>query len=78
MPFEKCHFTSAMQQKVMFLCFENGNKITYKEQDIYTNERSFEIAISELIKQKIMQEKKIREYHLTYNGLFYVKNIILK
>lgn len=77
MPFEKCHFTSTQQQKLMFLCHENGS-ICYKDQDIYKNERSFEIAVWDLIRQKIMKEDGIRKYLLTSNGEFYVKNIILK
>lgn len=85
MDFSKYNFISVEQQKIMLLMFLNENKIDYHEQakhGVYKSERSFNRAMKNLCHQRAIKRLNFNgfydTYELIYNGVFYVKNIILK
>jgi hypothetical protein len=85
MAFQKWHFANAnfisiQQQKIMLMAL-HLNSVSYKDQEIYKNERSFINAISGLVKQNAMREIKDGyhpKFELTESGKNYVKMVMLK
>ena len=77
MAFQKYHFMSASQSKIIFLAYNNGYKISYKEQEIFRNERSFLKAMKILCKAGIFSNGKNELYYdefvLKHTGKFLVR-----
>lgn len=90
MPLIKCNFQNEdfnlnnrteMQDCILFLTLKKKT-MNYKSQMIYRNERSFRLAMLDLIRQKMIRlkdEKNLYEdYELTDGGSYYVNHVLLK
>lgn len=63
--------------------YDNGNKLIFKEQDVYKNNRSFKYAMRQLANAQILsiENKKINgkyfnQYKLTFVGKMVVEDVI--
>jgi hypothetical protein len=73
-------YLSIAQQKIIFRMFNNGHRINYKEQDVFKNERYFNLAMQILEKAKIIERidnDYYPEYELLRNGFLLIKNKII-
>lgn len=82
-PLSKCKFWSFENQALVFMAFQNGSKINFKEQldiGIYKNQRSFNEAM-ELLCDKGVFKKINNEYfpdfELLFNGRFLIDTKII-
>lgn len=69
-------FIYPKQQEILLLICKNNSKLTFFEQNVYKNFRTFSIAMRELenghfIRSKCIKIKKgyCMEYEITFNGL---------
>ena len=83
--FEKYHIFSIQQQKLCIEAYINENKqINFKAQNIYKHNRSFKLAMQDLIKINIFKLKISKTfpfyniYYLTLDGILFVEGVLRK
>jgi hypothetical protein len=80
--YEKCYYITINHQKILLLLLHK-KRITFKDQDIYKNSRSFNKAMNQLFNSRIVDKKTARinsrycnQYELTFNGILVAKEFI--
>lgn len=72
---------SSKQDLILVIMANNGGKINYKRQDVYKNEKTFNIAMRELVRQRMLKENDTGfypEFIINDQGRFYVNRIVLR
>jgi len=79
-------YISIPQQKILLIAYNNSKKITFEEQKIYKNRRTFNDAMKQLIDSnwfKIKTERRNNKfgtiyniYQLTLEGILVIEEII--
>ena len=72
---------SIKQDLILVIMANNGGKINYKRQDVFKNEKSFNKAMRELVRQHMMKENDsgfYPEFIINDQGRFYVNRIVLR
>ena len=82
---EKYKFMSISQQKLILTLYNNKKGLTYLDQKIYTNNRSFKIAMRELFNAGICDLKVTKKksrfvnfYKITIAGMLFVENVLIE
>lgn len=83
MPFMKTplNHRSSKQDLILVIMANNGGRINYKRQDVYKNEKTFNIAMRELVRQRMLKENDAGfypEFIINDQGRFYVNRIVLR
>lgn len=78
-------FLTVRQQKILLAMFDNGNRVSFKSQNVYSNNRSFKRAMRELSRAgccsatvALINGKRCNEYKLTMNGELFVQTVIIE
>lgn len=84
----ECKFMTVRQQKVLLLMFNNDDSITFFDQSLYSNNRSFKKSMRELdragVVKKSIQSKKCNDgfmrmcncYKLTMRGEVFIQTVV--
>lgn len=71
------------QQRILLLMSNNGNRIRFKEQNIFKSRRYFNKSMNQLYKANVLIKNVViennhycTEYFLNHNGVFLVEKVI--